>query len=221
MSFALKSLKFPKPYRTAALCSVLCFSASASSQNEPREASLDEAISVCSQIKNKNARLECFDSLSGALEEVEEKKSASAPSASAPATMAPVTITPAPSAKEKKADADNLENVVDDTASGETASGEPETDAPSEQQFLIVTKTSRNVEEIRPSPFTAEIVDIEQRRGKFFITLDTGEVWKQTSYGRPRTPKKGQDIEFSRGLAGGWFAEIPGRTTKFSVVRVK
>ena len=194
----------------AASCSALSIT-SVSAQG-PQEATLEEAFAACSAIKSKTSRLECFDSLANAVDDAapDNIEAPAVPPAPSRATIAPKPQPPAESVPAPIAPAPPQPSEAI----------EPVLPAEDDKKFLIIPKEDPRAQAVRPSPFTATITKVILRNNKLYIRLDNGETWKQTSRSRPRLPKEGMSVEFTRGIAGGWFAKFGNRGGKTSMTLV-
>ncbi len=180
----------------------------------PREATLEEAFAACSAIKDRSSRLECFDSLANAVDD-NSRDDADAPE---PAAAPRATIAPKPQPSVEPVPAPAPEPSVR-PITPPVAPAPAEAPA-KEKKFLIIPKEDPRAQAVRPSPFTATITKVTLRNNKLYIRLDNGETWKQTSRSRPRLPKVGMTVEFTRGIAGGWFAKFGNRRGKTSMTLV-
>lgn len=179
-------------------------------QPEPQEATLEEAMAACLGIPDRSSRLECFESLAKAVEKVEElEQSGTGPEQ----TLAAPELAPQPARKATIAPKAPV--------AGQESDAPTQTTAEAEKKFLIIPKSDPRAKTARPSPFTAEILKAWLRYDKIYLALDNGEIWKQTSRNRPRMPKDGQAVEFTKGVLGGWLAEFENSSGKYSFALVE
>lgn len=201
------------------LC-LLAAATSAAAQDKPRETTVEGAVAACGSIADPKARLACFDSLASAVTKTEEKTEATiAPSS--PDETSPGE-SPRPSAGiDQPQSAGRVPSAGSDLATNDKkpAAGDK---AEADRKFLIIPKADdRKFQAVRPSPFTAVITGVVRRQDKFYVRLDNGETWKQTSSVRPRTPKIGMTVTFTKGRLGGWFAKFDDRPGKYNFTLVK
>lgn len=192
--------------RLAGLIVLVAVSGAASAQSMP----LEKAIADCAAVSGASERLECFDALAGRLQAAPRQTTSAAPppnaivqapSASAPATVAAsaAVTSPAPSASPvAKFGAEGL------TAAPATASN----DTPAE------------LEEIQ-----AKVVAVQYSSlGRFTISLDNGQVWRQQDGDSKRAQfrsKGGETVSISRGFLGSYNLVIETRTGLYKVKRVR
>ena len=184
-------------------------------------ASIEDAIAACSTIKNRSSRLECFDSLSNAVDEVSPEEPGAPETASRAIDGAAVRIAPvAPPASEPPVEPPTAPVAVAPAPAPQEPVDSVEA-AESDQRFLIIPREDPRAQAVRPPEWSAEIVKVTLRNDRIMVRLDNGETWKQTSRNRPRTPKVGMVAHFSKGLAGGWFVKFGERNGKYSVSLVQ
>ncbi|MFQ5564072.1 MAG: hypothetical protein ACE5FO_10940 [Parvularculaceae bacterium] len=204
----------------------------AQAQEQAQETDIEGAVAACGSITNREARLDCFDSLANAVAETADEESA----ATAPETVSPIAQpeTPRPDdGVEPPGRVAPLTPPIAPDPAGERPSIDKKTpksrDAEKEREFLIIPKKEkpkkrkpekRQKKQPSSSPFTAKIAKIWLYEGKIYIQLDNGEIWKQTSIRRPQLPEAGQSVEFSKRRFGGWFARFEGQSMKIGMTRV-
>jgi len=71
-------------------------------------------------------------------------------------------------------------------------------------------------------PFDATIVSVRTNQsGRFSVTLDNGQIWRETSGSKARVPKEGRTVEIDKGKMGGYRMKIEGVPSVAWVRRVK
>ena len=141
-------------------------------------------IYACTDQTSDTARLACFDAAVAALRADEEE-----------GEVAVVT-------------SERIEQVAEESfgrpGGADLAAVAPKVAAASAARSQSVVET--------PDEVTLKVVKIdEQRDGKIWLTMDNGQVWRQTTGGRPRYRGKGPwEAEISKGAIGGFRLKLDG-----------
>ena len=152
------------------------------------------SLESCTAIHDPLERLACYDKLAGYLPADTAKTGGTAPGAADPAAPgADVIVTPAP-AVEPAPDAEAL--------FGFENKQKPDEKRPGELQLKWVTKE-------------------KDAYGKWIITLENGQVWRQTDSRRFSFINSEQCVVISRGTFGSFFLGEPGRSGGIRVKRVE
>lgn len=159
------------------------------------------SLESCAAIEDPVERLACYDTLAGRLPADTAKETGTAPSAVDPvAPKAEVIVPAAP--------------VVTPTV----PAVEPTPDA----EAIFGLEHKQKPEEERPDElrlkWTKKMKDVY---GKWIITLENGQVWRQTDSIPFNFRNSEQWVVVYRGLAGGFFLGEPDRNKRIRVKRVK
>jgi hypothetical protein len=160
-----------------------------------------QSLESCAAIENPVDRLACYDTLAGRLPADTAKASGTAPSAIDPVAPKADVIVPAAPAVTPTLPA------VEPTSDAEAIFGlehkqKPEEDRPDELQLKWSKKK-------------------KDAYGKWVITLENGQVWRQTDSTRFSFENSEHWVVVSRGFAGGFFLGEPERNKRIRVKRVK
>lgn len=174
---------------------------------------------ACEKIGDEKARLSCFESV------VEKIRSKTIEPAAADRPIEP-TVMDRP---EKQPVVDRR---IDRNAEGRQSASEPRSETPvrppepaDDEVELIESmeaptvadspglyerkKDSRNERLLVPFQAIIEKVRVNHD-GRFSVTLDNGQVWRETQGSRVRTPRTGQSVKVYRGGFGGYRMKIDG-----------
>jgi len=159
------------------------------------------SLESCAAIEHPVERLACYDTLAGRLPAGTSEASDTAPSAVDPVAPKADVIVPAAPAVTPTVPA------VEPTPDAEAIFGlepkrEPEEERPHKRQ-LKWTKKKRDA------------------YGKWIITLENGQVWRQTDSTRFSFKNSEQWVVVSRGALGSYFLGEPERNRRIRVKRVK
>ncbi|MFC1839553.1 hypothetical protein ACFL1N_08235 [Thermodesulfobacteriota bacterium] len=159
------------------------------------------SLESCIEIEDKSERLACYDKLAGRLSTDTVKESGTAPGTVDPVAPKANVVVPAAPAVMPTVPA------VEPTPDAEAVFGlehkqKPEEERPDELQFKWTKK-------------------MKDGYGKWIITLENGQVWRQTDSRRFRFVNSEQWVVISRGFLGSFFMGEPGRSVEIRVKRVK
>lgn len=168
-----------------------------------------EDIVACTNISDDAARLACYDNaVPGVREELEEQNAAleaerdqrsffGLPSLSVPDFLR----------RERETSEDEFGAVSMETRE---AREEGRTTEYEEEQGII-------------SSITAEVVEWGRNpRGKYFVVLDNGHVWRQTDEGRvPLRNNRTNTVTIRRGALGSFFLRVDGVPAEYRFERIR
>jgi hypothetical protein len=160
-----------------------------------------QSLESCAAIENPVERLACYDRLAGRLPADTAKASGTAPSAVDPVAPKVDVIVPAAPA-------------VTPTA--------PEVEPTPDAEAIFGLEHKQKPEEGRPDELQLKWTKKKKDAyGKWIITLENGQVWRQTDSTRFIFKNSQQWVVVSRGFAGGFFLGEPERNKRIRVKRVK
>lgn len=159
------------------------------------------SLENCAEIEQPAERLACYDKLAGRLPDGTVSEGDAAPGEVGPGAPAPDVILSAPS------------DVTADVSSAEQAK---------DAEALFGLEHKQKPEEERPYELRLKWTGKERDAyGKWVITLDNGQVWRQTDSTRFSFRNPEQWVVVSRGFLGSFFLGEPGRNRQIRVERVR
>lgn len=227
--------------KSVILSAVAFVAASTAAQAGPGEA-MAFAIGQCSSQPNEKARLACYDEIAAQLKSGAFVSAPAAPPP--PVAQAPQVMTPAAPAVVPAPGVPSAAQV------GRVSAPAPVAQAPQGGTWYDPTswfgKDNPQITSTNPADFGAEALPQQRTasaepaqleelranvtavaynpRGRFTVTLDNGQIWKQLDgdTGTARLKKKGGDIvTISRGVLGSYNLVVDGRSALFKVKRVQ
>ena len=144
-----------------------------------------EDLIKCSQIKDKDKRLVCYDSLTVFLKGPEPDKKVEA------ATQPEIRIS----------DSSQTEEI--DKTSKKMIQKQKELISSLEKELKeIKTKKEPVIEKATEESFFARIVSVEYKNYRYYFVLDNGQKWSTSDTGKRAKLKPGQKIEITPGAFG-------------------
>ncbi|GAA0541739.1 hypothetical protein FHS83_000179 [Rhizomicrobium palustre] len=184
-------------------------------------------VNICAGVSDDRARLACFDGLAARAARTQPVAPVAAPKppeaqpfvtlpnqGAAPVAAAPAaapSVVPAPVAVPSAAPVSRSPSKVDEFGAETIRKTQTREEAAKEPQ---------EVQEVRGKVTAVDL----GKTGKFTVTLDNGQVWRQieSDTGRARFSKQGDTVVISHGLLGSYNLVFEGREmTLFKVRRVK
>ena len=159
------------------------------------------SLESCASIEDPAERLTCFDKLTGRLPA--DKKKASDPTSSIIEPVEPKAEVVSPSTPAEIPTVPLVESTPKvEAIFGLEHKQKPEKERPDELKLKWTRKK-------------------KDAYGKWIITLENGQVWRQTDSKSFRFTSSDQLVVISRGLAGGFFLGDPERKKRIRVKRIK
>jgi hypothetical protein len=184
------------------------------------------SLESCAAIEHPAERLACYDRLSGRLPADTTEASGKTPATVTPAAPKADVIVPAVSSPVA-------------TPAAPAAAATPAAPAAATTSTAAAPAEPPTAPAVEPTPHAETVFGLEHKEerpeemqfkwarkkkdayGKWIITLENGQIWRQTDSARFsfRNPKK--QVVISRGFMDSFFLGEPGRNTKIRVKRIK
>jgi len=180
------------------------------------------AITTCAAQSDPQVRLACYDQLAAKLKAPGPQASAPPPSSPAPQTPAQTFgQTQKESAKQESGSWYNPGTWFGGDQPAHASAGTP---AQFGAEYLPVPKPAA-AEPEPPDEITAKVTSVAfSGTGKFTVTLDNGQIWKQFEGDAARAKlglHDGDSITISRGFLGSYNFVVAGHNATFKVTRVR
>ncbi len=186
-----------------------------------------EKLKICAAIEDSASRLACFDAIGRTSEPAPEPppevKQPPAPPALAPAVMEP-DAEPDPVTVTEPAEAGAVEPPPSSVPEAPAVEPEPPTGAGSVEPAEMGAETierqqkqkEKNKKKKKKDKEPREIVNAtivrvtEQLDGRWSVTLDNGQVWRESQGSKVGIPDEGASVELFKGRFGGYRMNIDG-----------
>ena len=184
-----------------------------------------EKLKICAAIESSAERLACFDAIGRTTEPAAESSAEPAPEPPAPPVLAPAVMEPdaepdpvmpaeppaAPTVEPPAPDAPSVEPVPQAAGSVESAEMGAETIERKQKQKEKNKKKKEKKEKEAREVVNATITRVtEQLDGRWTVTLDNGQVWRESQGSKVGIPDEGASVELFKGRFGGYRMKIDG-----------
>ncbi|MEM9333771.1 MAG: hypothetical protein AAGA33_02880 [Pseudomonadota bacterium] len=187
-----------------------------------------EQLMVCAAIKESESRLACFDAIArtSVADQTEAnvvtKPRVEPASVSVPETEPTKSSMPTAAGSLDPAEVSEVAEPVEAVGSADSAEMGAETMAREEKQKAKNNEKKKKKEKAPRELVTATISRVTpQLDGRWSVTLDNGQVWRESQGSKVGLPSEGAAVTLSKGRFGGYRMEIDGLYRTAWVKRTK